>query len=737
MINKVINHERWLEMDLYWFQGAPVESRVQDLFDRLAPLWKLQSNGRCGLALCVGWLLDSVLYWNGDASQVIPTCQAPTYEPWTYARLGSLTQLLQAEATKRGISNFHVGLILLGAPSMMFTGEQFNAWAGRTEERNEQQRYNIVGHWFSEHPEVMDARFKHFSWSAPVHIPADEKICTDASPSFGHYLAKKLSTLFSETGLSAVIFRDDCFSAQYVRGKSGMARFMESNMARQWTDGIIATLLEIRALSPDTVIIGYDSGTSVMEEWRSFGFDLERVARAGCLDVWITQTWASAWQDYWPAHAMGYTFQLARVLLNQAMLAGTTCKHLYLIETFDAWEPWDSIHQYPSKVFWEIWAYSHASLLQHDGSVQHPDGFYMSWMNRRDQLLPEETVAQLGQLIHECQADLAKNPRAGGPCVVYHRAGLEALLENPVNYCRGEAIDDWISMLIKYGTPCLSITRSEWLPDISADGYIVPVPCNLDEHACTFLLNEMRKGKTVLLSGSAEVIPPLLRKSLDIDIVTTPVRAELPSAATISSELQAVTKTSAVIVNQKARSCISGKNWESLIDCLGGPIFLRHRALPCFIWETPEWGTPTMLHLTVESIQSPQYFWAIASAINHNGWGNAKLQWRNADWLMPVCFLFQYNSNNTKNIVLGNLETGITGNSQFGATGVVRGVKQLEIINRDDAARCMIVENGDEASIAAIASPTENSRRSPQAENADKAPIVALGPYRVVLFQGK
>ena len=66
-----------------------------------------------------------------------------------------------------------------------------------------------------------------------------------------------------------------------------------------------------------------------------------------------------------------------------------------------------------------------------------------------------------------------------------------------------------------------------------------------------------------------------------------------------------------------------------------------------------------------------------------------------------------------KNIVLGNLETGITGNSQFGATSVVRGVKQLEIVNRDDAGRCMIVENDDEA------------------------PIVALGPYHAVLFRGK
>jgi hypothetical protein len=64
-------------------------------------------------------------------------------------------------------------------------------------------------------------------------------------------------------------------------------------------------------------------------------------------------------------------------------------------------------------------------------------------------------------------------------------------------------------------------------------------------------------------------------------------------------------------------------------------------------------------------------------------------------------------------MVLGNLETGITGNSQFGAIGVVRGIKQLEIVNRDNATRCMIVENDGEA------------------------PIVALGSYRVVLFRGK
>jgi len=45
------------------------------------------------------------------------------------------------------------------------------------------------------------------------------------------------------------------------------------------------------------------------------------------------------------------------------MIADTPCKHMFLIETFDAWEPWDSIHQYPSKVGREICAYSHAAVL--------------------------------------------------------------------------------------------------------------------------------------------------------------------------------------------------------------------------------------------------------------------------------------------------------------------------------------------------------------------------------------
>ena len=82
-----MNKECWTEMDLYWFQGGAVDDKVRELFDRLTPLWTREPDARKGLTICAGWLYDSVLYWNGRLEDPIATCQAPTYEVWTYLRL--------------------------------------------------------------------------------------------------------------------------------------------------------------------------------------------------------------------------------------------------------------------------------------------------------------------------------------------------------------------------------------------------------------------------------------------------------------------------------------------------------------------------------------------------------------------------------------------------------------------------------------------------------------------------
>lgn len=660
--------ERWLEMDIYWFQGGVLETKVRELFERVEPLWQGAPDARHGITLCVGWLYDSVMYWNGHLDALIPTCQPPTYEAWTYRRLRDLVSALKREAERRGIANFHVGLIILGGSTMAYSVDATcQGWGGRTEERAEKAHYNVHGRWFREHPEIDGATYGVFSYASKVNVPADEAVCRLPHPTFGEYFADKLCDMARHVGFNAVVLRDAIFSPAYVRGNR--RRYMDPQARDRLNDSFISTFARIKAQLPEFVIIGYSSGTSSVEEWRSHGFDLERVAKSGYLDVWITQTWASAWQDYWPAHSMGYTFQLSNVLVNLAMLADTPCKHVFLVETFDAWEPWDSIHQYPSKVAWEIWAYSHASVRLPGESVRRPDGCYISWMNQGYRLIPESTVALLRDTFAACADDLAREPIPGGPCLVYNRKAMESLLDRPESFSRGEEIDDWAAMLQKYGVQILSITRSEWLDQIDADALVIPAPLGIDSATAHLLLERIRGGTPVLFTGQAGLIPDQLRASLDIAVCESPVLGELPSAAVVEPELARTIGAAGLSINQRQRTLAGSGNWQSLISCLGGPVFSRHLSLPVYIWETPEWGTPRALHLSIESIQSPQTYNAVAQTINRYGWGSEGIKWTNDDWTKPCCFLFWRYTSGEVGILLANLETGLTGNSQFAIRG--------------------------------------------------------------------
>ncbi len=653
--------ERWVEIDLYWFQGAPETERVRQFFDRIEPVFALEPGNRCGVSLCVGWLFDSVLFWNGDPGAVIPCCQAPTYEPWTYRRLGVLVAALRAEAAGRGLADFHVALALMGIETQSF--DDCEGWSGRTDQVEETARYNITGKWFFDHREVFDPRFDLFFFGAPVRVPDDERVCPGQNPEFGAYFAAKLCSMARAAGFGAVVLRDHIFTRAYVRGNTH-GRYANPEDRDAWTGAIIRMLGAVRALMPELVVIGYSSGTSSMEEWRSHGFDLERVARSGGLDLWITQTWASAWQDYWPAHSMGFTFQLANLQANLAMVADTPCRSLFLVETFDAWEPWDSVHQYPAKVAWEIWAYSHTAVLA-PGGAKRPAGFYMSWMNRKMELLPEATVDSLTGTLRAAADDLANDLEYAGPCLVYNRAGLEAQMRAPGAESAGEEMDDWIAMLSKYGLPLLSATRTEWLARTKADSYLFPVPASLAPEVADWLLERIRAGTPVLFMGQADRMDPRLRDRLGISVESVPPTARKPVAATLVASASSMFGWTGLQVNQRRRSLAVSPLWEPLILCLGGPVFARHRDLPVFIWETPEWGTPQELHLTVKSIGSPELYATVAAVLADAGFHGGGLRVECQDWQKPVsCHAWKHPDRGLR-VLLGNLETGTTGNSQF------------------------------------------------------------------------
>lgn len=701
-----MNNECWLEMDLYWFQGAPPAQRVRELFDRLTPLWNRAPGARKGLTLCVAWLPDSVLLWNDKPGDVIACCGRPTYDTWTYQRLADLIALIRTEAAARNLGDFHVGLMLFGGGGSQGpqpVRKRTEGYGGRTEELKEQPKYHHVGRWLHEHPEVRDPRFiPPYYFNATVLVPADEAVCHTPQPSLAEYFASKFASLCRFTGLNALVLRDNILSPEYRRG-FGLSRYMDPAASSEWNRGCQALARCLKKERPGLVLIGYSSGTSGMEEWRSNGFDLEGFARTGCVDLWITQTWASAWQDYWPCHSMGYTFQLSTLLVQAAMIADTPCKHLFLVETFDAWEPWDSIRQYPSKVAWEIWAYSHASVRLPGGQVKRAAGFYSSWMNRGPELLPPESVDYLAGVFSSCAADLALNPVPGGPCLVYHRHGLETLLAAPADYCRGEAMDDWTAMLQKYGFPVLSITRSEWLKDVEADALVFPAPAAIGEPLAATLLERLRRGVPVLFMGQASLLSAPLRKALDIAVRPEPVLNSQPGPAVIEDPaLAALTGTRGLVLNQRQSSLIENKSWKTLIRFGDSPVLARHAALPCLIWETPEWGTPTELQLLHQSILSPQTYVAAARAAGENGWGPERLRWTNRDWQKPVCFLFWRYETGGLGVLLGNIETGLTGNSQFYVHGSLSYAGKTPAVTTTAGTEPVVLAAGEEQCAAGL-----------------------------------
>jgi hypothetical protein len=346
-------------------------------------------DARKGFSLGVGWLPDAFLSFNGDLDAVIPCCQPPIYEVWTYRRVAEVVHALHQQAQMRRLKNFHVAYLFLGSHQMIFS-EKWNA--GRTETVEDRARYHLEKRWFVDHPELHDARFNRLFYGTPFQAPAGEKISLHPE-TFGDYFVDKLLAFSRALGFYAALFRDDVFVGSYVRSHTRAEphwRYMPPALREEFMTHVQRMFARLKAADPAFITMGYSSGSSSVEDWRAQGFDLEALARSGNLDLWITQTWPGAWGDFWPNHASGYTFQLMNALMEQTMLAGTPCKHLFLIETWDAWEPYETIHEFPSKLAWVIWALSHATVLGPDGTPQRTPGVYVSWLHKESELLPEK-----------------------------------------------------------------------------------------------------------------------------------------------------------------------------------------------------------------------------------------------------------------------------------------------------------------------------------------------------------
>lgn len=62
--------DRWMEIDLYWFEPTDISGSAKSFWDRFYPLYE-GIRGDRGVILNVGWTVGYIMEWSGDLSQKI------------------------------------------------------------------------------------------------------------------------------------------------------------------------------------------------------------------------------------------------------------------------------------------------------------------------------------------------------------------------------------------------------------------------------------------------------------------------------------------------------------------------------------------------------------------------------------------------------------------------------------------------------------------------------------------
>lgn len=530
--------DRWLEIDLYWFDREHLQDSVQGFWDRFAPLFRGLA-GDTGIILNVGWTVAYITEWSGNLAQRISlplgTGQQPWvaensslpgstaqrleewkqrfakpvmvqkkgYGPWTYSDLNRLAKMMRATAQEHGIRSFKVGSLVY-------------AW---------DNAYGEVTPWAKRHPEafttVTDNEGKPHPGELRFFDPGNT-LHADPTPlgsmpqgitegmSVHAAFAAQWGSLSRAAGLDALMFRDSFgFPVPYTR-RGPMGALMPSREAiERATANVSALVRETKQANPAALVMMYSNAASAVADWRCNGCDLERIAREGYLDIFVDQTWAGAWNevgvrpnDFWNSPTLGWSYQLAYTLLHGAILAGSRVRHYPLVETFDAWESWDVLHTVPQRLRWGIWAYSHAAVKTPRG-LAVPHGTYISWANQGKRLLAEDDVDFLRNNINAAVGDAATMKEVYGPTLVYSRSAMQWQIDHATEDSSiKEWIDEQAGSIMKWQVPILSVTRMEWLPRIHTETAIVQTPSHLSPAELRSLRSMIDQSHPVALLGS-------------------------------------------------------------------------------------------------------------------------------------------------------------------------------------------------------------------------------------------
>lgn len=527
--------DRWLEIDLYWFEHKDMQKSATIFWERYEPLMK-GIDGWKGVIINVGWITDYLYEWQGDLNQEIKLpknmktwgsikdggqlagttpermdlwkerfekADKPVsieYEKWTYADLKKLVALIKKVAqNKYNLKDVKVGTFITGGQNS-YDGDK-SSFSLRHLNSYKNGKPNMIAKLAAE-----NHKYGAFSTGIPEGTPLTE------------FFGKQWGSLSKALNLDVIILRDGFLgTGLYSRRKGpyGETAPKDPQLVADWSKATADLVKQTKLSNPKALVIGYSNAASAIGGWRGNCFDLEAIAKEGYLDGWIDQSWAGSWNEvgqrpimnyvpevrFWSSPLLGYSYMLGYILSHSAMLADTKVHHYFLTETFDAWETWDMIHNARERLRWGVWAYSHAALKTPNG-LKMPHGSYISWCNRGKSLLPEEDVKFLAQTTNEAFADAAETKEVFGPTIVYNRSAMEWQSANKPDETIKEWIDEQAGTLMKWSAPIMSVTRLEYLPKVESDLFIFQTPSHLNPLEKENLITLLKSGKPAMVIGS-------------------------------------------------------------------------------------------------------------------------------------------------------------------------------------------------------------------------------------------
>lgn len=711
----MVHTDRWLEMDLTWFNPSDDwTAQIDLLLHRVAPLLQ-PVGGQRGIFFNVGWLIDLVTEWTGNPQQTIPTRSRRTAQ-WaqqTYLQLRDFFARLRKQAASYHLPDLKIGVLFVQWAHVVWPPEL--------------KIYDFDSDWYTRHPELYEPA-KSFIGMPDLH-PANRLHADDYSYAafpgglaentyFPDFFGAQWGHLSEFLNVDALLLRDGFTGPMiYTRsGPYGTTAPADPQQVADFSQSVRDLYQAVKQAAPKKLLIGYSSAISPVADWRVGCVDFEALVADGYLDAWIEQTWGGAWQDWWHQLWKGWTFQTANLLTRGAMIARaneqrqTPCKFYNLIETWDGWEPWDTIHQVPHKLRWAIWAFSHAAVLTPAG-IKVPDGSYISWMNNgKMELLSEADIAFLNTHLNAAQESARHLERVYGPALVYNRPMMAWLSQEHPDWNVTEWIDDQGAMLMKWGVPVLSITRTNWLDQlpVSPESLIAQAPGQLESEARQALLKSVGP---VLVTGRADILDGeiLKRLGLTLDNGLIPAGFHVSSGDTADTPPydrpylpahQSVKSAGAVVHYQTQAT--------PLLTSRDGWIY----------WQSPDWSEPFNQFVPKYQTGSTFPHYRAAKLLHELAGRTGLSHLENIQRPGPVAFHL-WRSAGTIYLLVGNLETGEFGDSrtprivniklnrrQLQLTGELYTLVRVDVNNHDTLA---LVESDREWLTGTITLPPEQS----------------------------